>query len=470
MKLVISLDNLDTVKVRSIIEYISQELPQYKSDILYKFNDLISLIWFQGISQMLDGLDVRIMLDPKWNDIPNTLSNYVQQLYNSGLYTKVDILTLHANSGKQSIQAAQDKKTELGMSFDVLAITSLTSQSLSDTQHIYDETPLYSVLKLTKLALNSWADGVVCSGMETSILRTVFGQEFQILNPGVRFQGGEVHDQKRVVTPQAVGENGGNYVVMGRPILESDDMVSSIQRFFDETQGVSYQPVLGFAFERSLFSGTWKDILSYIGAFYFRPEGGKYCRLTSKLVSNAYINIGAIERYPFVIERATQDMAAFIIERGIETDVVLGAQMGSVRISLYLAEKLGVSVSIYTEKTNNDNNEMALKRHNIDLKGKKIVISEDVVNRGSTLLKMIEIVEENGGEVVAIACVANRSRKSEINGIPLVACYIPEEFEIYYDDITPEEERKEYPQLPQWSIVSPKPKNEWDELVESMRT
>ncbi len=67
--------------------------------------------------------------------------------------------------------------------------------------------------------------------------------------------------------------------------------------------------------------------------------------------------------------------------------------MGSVRISLALAKKLGVDQSIYTEKTQNDNNNMDLKRHAIDLTGKKIILSEDIVSRGTTIAKMREVLE-----------------------------------------------------------------------------
>jgi phosphoribosylpyrophosphate synthetase len=67
--------------------------------------------------------------------------------------------------------------------------------------------------------------------------------------------------------------------------------------------------------------------------------------------------------------------------------------MGSVRISLSLARKLGIQVSIYTEKTDNNNNNMDLKRHAIDLRGKKIILSEDIVSRGTTIAKMREVLE-----------------------------------------------------------------------------
>ena len=82
---------------------------------------------------------------------------------------------------------------------------------------------------------------------------------------------------------------------------------------------------------------------------------------------------------------------------------------------------------------------------------------------------MIELVEAAGWKVVAIACVWNRYWKDNFDGIPLVSCYQPEAFDLYWDESTSEEQRKEYPKLPENSKVSPKPKNEWDDLVDSMK-
>jgi len=187
------------------------------------------------------------------------------------------------------------------------------------------------------------------------------------------------------------------------------------------------------------------------------------------VLSNAYINIWAIERSYSVIDRATSELASQIRERGIESDVIVGAQMWSVRISLALAKKLWVSQSIYTEKTENNNNNMDLKRHAIDLTGKRIILSEDIVSRGTTIAKMREVLENLGWKVVAIACVGNRYEQDEQNGIPIISCFVPPKFELYWDENTPEDQRKDFPKIPDQVSISEKPKNDWWELVESMR-
>ncbi|MCK9272840.1 hypothetical protein M0P65_04815 [Candidatus Gracilibacteria bacterium] len=188
-------------------------------------------------------------------------------------------------------------------------------------------------------------------------------------------------------------------------------------------------------FEKILYTGSWAELIKHLKAIYRKPEGrGKYARLTSGLISDGYVNFGATERDFRVLERASNELAGQIIkqkEKIGKIDVIMGAQMGSVRISSFLGKALNVNESIYAEK---DGENLILKRHDINLKGKNVILSEDVITKGSTLAKMIELVEKRGGKVTAITCVVNRSGKDNYNGIPIYTCYIPEKFGMYYDD------------------------------------
>jgi orotidine-5'-phosphate decarboxylase len=162
-KLIVSLDKLTSQEVTHIIETISKNIPEYKTEILYKFNDMIALLGFQGIYELVKDYDIRLMLDPKWNDIPNTMRNYFIQLEKSGLSNKVDIVTVHANAGPESLKQAWKTRNEFGGEYKIFAITALTSLGENDVQNIYDENAKHAVLKLTKLALDAGVDGIVCS-------------------------------------------------------------------------------------------------------------------------------------------------------------------------------------------------------------------------------------------------------------------------------------------------------------------
>jgi len=468
-KLIIALDNVSPDIIAPTIQSIISDNVEYSDRIIFKIHDIISLIWFKWIAQLLDWVDCKLMLDPKWHDIPNTLKNYMLQLNASGLADKVEYITVHSSWWNAMLKLAQETKDIHFPHIKLLAITAMTSLDDESTSCIYDETAKNSVLKLAKIALESWIEGLVCSAHEASVLRGVYGQDFDIITPWIRFAWWDVWDQKRIMTPGEAMRKWSTHIVMGRPIIWSDNIQASITRFFQEIKDMEHIGELSHSFEKMLYTGDWKDILSYIGAFYFRPEGWKYVRFTSKVLSNAYINIWAIERSYWVIDRACRELATKIRQQNIQADVVVGAQMGSVRISLTLAKKLGINESIYTEKTENDNNNMDLKRHAINLSWKRIILSEDIVSRGTTIAKMRQVLESLGWKVVAIACVWNRYEQDSQDGVPIISCFIPPKFELYWDDATPEEQRKSFPRIPDGAQISEKPKNDWWDLVESMR-
>jgi orotate phosphoribosyltransferase len=264
----------------------------------------------------------------------------------------------------------------------------------------------------------------------------------------------------------------------------------SCRRFFEEIAWIVPEIRWKYRFEELLYTWEWLELLKYIWAIYRRPDWGFYCRLASWQLSDTYINIAASERNHLILERAWSELSQKLSEKNIKADVVMWAQMWSIRLSSYLAEKMWVESSIYTEKTWPKDAEMALKRHDIDLQWKNVVLSEDIVTKWSTLEKMIEIVEAWWWTVVAITCVWNRYWKDNFNWIPLISCFVPPAFNMFYDEKTleivhdkmqkewkTEEEilveayriRHEVTRLPEWSDISEKPKNEWTKLVESMR-
>ena len=76
-----------------------------------------------------------------------------------------------------------------------------------------------------KLAKESGVDGVVSSVLETAKIRKQSGDNFLIINPGIRLEEDSKGDQKRVATPNIAKEEGASYIVVGRSITSSEDPV-----------------------------------------------------------------------------------------------------------------------------------------------------------------------------------------------------------------------------------------------------
>jgi len=96
-KLIIALDDLSPEQAKQVILDILSQNTNTANRIVFKIHDLVSLIWFTGLADLLSDIDCKLMLDPKWHDIPNTLKNYIIQLSKSGLAEKVEYITLHAS-------------------------------------------------------------------------------------------------------------------------------------------------------------------------------------------------------------------------------------------------------------------------------------------------------------------------------------------------------------------------------------
>lgn len=118
--------------------------------------------------------------------------------------------------------------------------------------------------------------------------------------------------------------------------------------------------------------------------------------------------------------------------------------MGSVRLSDNLARMTGTDKALYTEKVGkaDDGTDIhAFKRHKTDLAGKHVVISEDVITKAQTTRQLIKLVQDAGGIVDAVSCVANRTGSDNIDGIPLLGLWTPPQFGMWHDETTPADKR-----------------------------
>jgi orotidine-5'-phosphate decarboxylase len=168
-----------------------------------------------GVREMA-ALGLPIFLDLKLHDIPNTVAKAVQAL----AALKPAILTVHAAGG---LAMMEDAKAAAAPDTKVVAVTVLTSLDGDDLTAIgLSADPHAQVERLTRLAREAGLDGVVCSGNEVAAARKIWPQGFFVV-PGVRPAGGEIGDQKRVMTPRKALDNGASIIVIGRPITQAQD-------------------------------------------------------------------------------------------------------------------------------------------------------------------------------------------------------------------------------------------------------
>ena len=175
------------------------------------------------------GFDV--FLDLKFHDIPTTVSKACEAASRLGVW----MLNVHASGGQAMMEAAREGVSRSGQNPILIAVTVLTSMNQTTLNELgVAGTVEDHVLRLAKLTKASGLDGVVCSAQEAKLLRDNFGQEFCLVTPGIRPADASLDDQSRVVTPRQALELGSSYLVIGRPITQSQSPLATLQKIHQE--------------------------------------------------------------------------------------------------------------------------------------------------------------------------------------------------------------------------------------------
>jgi orotidine-5'-phosphate decarboxylase len=170
------------------------------------------------------GFDV--FLDLKFHDIPNTVANACVAAAEQGAW----MVNVHASGGSRMMVAARDALAKLSNPPKLIAVTVLTSMAPEDLSETgIPASPMERVLLLAELAQQAGMDGVVCSAQEAQQLRARLGPDFDLVTPGIRLPGGNVGDQRRVLSPSDALAAGANYLVVGRPITAASDPAGALE-------------------------------------------------------------------------------------------------------------------------------------------------------------------------------------------------------------------------------------------------
>lgn len=200
----------------------------------------------------------KVFLDLKLKDIPNTVAGTAEVLAKSG----VDMINVHADGGfemmKQVVDtvnglyegykreyerlegdysySAEAYKDSLKKSLSsrplLLGVTVLTSmnEEVLRKEIGVNKTPMEQVVSLAMLCKKAGFDGVVCSPKEIMAVKEACGEDFITVTPGIRFADSKKDDQERVATPACANIMGSDYIVVGRPIIEAEDVVAAYNR------------------------------------------------------------------------------------------------------------------------------------------------------------------------------------------------------------------------------------------------
>jgi len=232
-KLILALDLENFEEARQLIDDVADSVE------IFKVGSQMFTAYGPFLTRYLQSKGKKVFLDLKFHDIPNTVASAVKSAVGLSVspikdpdFAPLYMLTVHTVGGKEMLEAAaQAAKAEakaLGVIRPlIVGVTVLTSAA--------KEANLEKVvLERAQLAKASGLDGVVASVEEAALIRRELGPDFLIVTPGIRPADASLNDQKRVATPKAAIEQGSNFLVVGRPIIQAPSRRDAALKILEE--------------------------------------------------------------------------------------------------------------------------------------------------------------------------------------------------------------------------------------------
>lgn len=229
-RIIVALDVPDLDRAGYLVESLAPHVGMFKIGLY-----LISAV---GLPQIMAWFKKKrcdagqVFVDAKLHDIPNTIGTAARVISEFS----VGMLNVHASSGYDGIRAAVENSKsgpdtggpEQYRDTLVLAVTILTSLAEKQCEEIYGAYPAAKVMQLALMAQSAGADGIICSAKEIGVLRAVEKlQNMLLVTPGIRPTWAAAGDQKRVMTPAEAVKVGGDFMVIGRPIINPPNEIES---------------------------------------------------------------------------------------------------------------------------------------------------------------------------------------------------------------------------------------------------
>jgi orotidine-5'-phosphate decarboxylase len=223
---IVALDVADARSAKSLVARLGADCDFYKVGLeLFVAEGPAVVEWLRGEGK-------RVFLDLKLHDIPNTVHAAARSAARHG----ATLLTVHASGGSAMIAAAVEGARAGGAatspSCGVLGVTILTSHDSASVGLSWGRPPVdveAEVVRLAGMVASAGGAGIVCSGHEARAVRSAFGDALGLLIPGIRLPGGDAHDQRRVMTPDAAAEAGARWLILGRAVSGAPDPAAAMR-------------------------------------------------------------------------------------------------------------------------------------------------------------------------------------------------------------------------------------------------
>lgn len=140
--------------------------------------------------------------------------------------------------------------------------------------------------------------------------------------------------------------------------------------------------------------------------------------LSSGLRSPVFLQKALIFKNPALTSKLCEALAEKVIQSlDVQPDIIVAPAMGGIIPGYETARHMGLD-SVFTER---ENGEFVLRRGFKLEPGQKVLMVEDIVTTGLSSRECIESINAAGGDVIAGACIFDRSGGTADIGVPLIS-------------------------------------------------
>jgi orotidine-5'-phosphate decarboxylase len=223
-RLIVALDVPGVTEARALVDRLDGVVSFFKIGLWLQLAP-----GFDGLLDDLIGCGKEVFLDTKMFDIGETVRQGVARAAQRGL----SFVTVHGDS--EIIEAAAAGKA--GSDLKILVVPVLTSLDIAGLRELgYGGSLAELIIARARATWACGCDGIIAAPQDNpnEIRRAAGAEGLLVVTPGVRLAGTALDDHKRAGTPAQAIADGADYLVVGRPIIRSEDPALAAAKIIED--------------------------------------------------------------------------------------------------------------------------------------------------------------------------------------------------------------------------------------------
>ena len=225
-RLIVALDVPTIGEARALVERLDRTASFFKIGMW-----LIFAPGFDGFLSDLVARGKKVFLDAKMFDIGETVKQGVRRAAERG----VSFVTVHGD--RDMICAAAEGKS--GSELKILVVPVLTSLDDNGLRELgYRGSIAELIAERARTTLSWGCDGIIAAPRDdpNQIRRAAEAEGLLVVTPAIRAPGAATDDHKRAGSPAEAIAGGADYLVVGRPIIRSNDPARAAAAIIENMQ------------------------------------------------------------------------------------------------------------------------------------------------------------------------------------------------------------------------------------------